>query len=98
MTTKASTPPAAKTAAAKTADTNPSTSGDASSETKGASSSLEASGAIIEDAAKDAVDLSHPAVDSEPRAGVPEHSNSIQFNDPGLSQREAVMRQLKGED
>lgn len=98
MTTKASTPAAAKAAAAKADDKKLENVGDANNGDKGAASTMEASGAIIEDSAKDAVDLSHPAVDSEPRAGVPEHSNTIQFNDPGLSQREAVMRQLKGED
>lgn len=64
--------------------------------TKG-SASLEASGAIIEDSAKDAVDMTHPAVDANPRAGVPEHSNQIDFNDPTISQREAVKRNLEDE-
>lgn len=64
----------------------------------GESSTLEASGAIIEDAAKAEVDLTHPAVDANPRAGSPKHSSSIQFNDPALSQREAVKRQLAADD
>lgn len=56
---------------------------------------MDASGAIIEKKAKDAVDMSHPAVDNEPRAGVPEDSNKIDFNDPTLSQAEAVAKNLK---
>lgn len=56
-------------------------------------SEMEASGAVIEKDAKD-VNLKHPAVDANPRAGVPE--NQIDFNDPTLSQKEAVQENLKG--
>lgn len=41
------------------------------------------------------VDLDHPAVDNDPRAGTTEVMNRIDFNDPSLSGREAVEAQLK---
>lgn len=40
------------------------------------------------------VDLSHPAVDNDPRAGTTVDQNRIDFNDPGLSGQEAVERNL----
>lgn len=53
----------------------------------------EASGALIEpDVTK--IDPSHPAVDANPRAGTPADSNRIDFNDPTLSQEEAVVQKL----
>lgn len=42
------------------------------------------------------VDLSHPAVDADPRAGTTANQNRIDFNDPGRSGREVVEEQLKG--
>ena len=61
-----------------------------------AADDFEASGAVIEPDAKKAVDMKHPAVDSNPRAGTPADSNRIDFNDPTLSQSEAVEQNLKG--
>ena len=40
------------------------------------------SGAIIEDAAVAAVDVTHPAVDANPRANTTAEQNAIDFNDP----------------
>lgn len=53
---------------------------------------FEASGAphqIVPD-----VDLSHPAVDNNPRAGTTVEQNRIDFNDPTLSGAEAVAQNL----
>jgi hypothetical protein len=55
---------------------------------------LEASGALVEPTIKDRVDTKHPAVDDEPRKGLPETSNRIDFNDPTISGAEAVARNL----
>ena len=41
-----------------------------------------ASGAIIEPEVTDAVDVGHPAVDSNPREGTSSEQNSADFNDP----------------
>ena len=43
------------------------------------------------------VDLSHPAVDANPRAGTLEAQNRIDMNDPHLSGTDAVAKNLKGE-
>lgn len=40
------------------------------------------------------VDMSHPAVDSNPRAGTTIDQNRIDFNDPTISGAEAVARNL----
>ncbi|KKW93875.1 hypothetical protein [Sphingobium chungbukense] len=40
------------------------------------------------------VDLEHPAVDNDPRAGTTVEQNKIDFNDPTLSGREAVEKNL----
>jgi len=40
------------------------------------------------------VDLDHPAVDNDPRAGTSVDQNRIDFNDPTLSQSEAVEKNL----
>lgn len=40
------------------------------------------------------VDLSHPAVDNDPRAGTKIEQNKIDFNDPTLSGQEAVEKNL----
>lgn len=55
---------------------------------------MEASGALIEPEIVKRVDTTHPAVDANPRAGLPEHSNRIDFNDPTLSGADAVPRNL----
>lgn len=40
------------------------------------------------------VDLDHPAVDSDPRAGTSVEQNKIDFNDPTLTGQEAVQKNL----
>ena len=59
------------------------------------SDDLEASGAMVEKTIKDRVDTTHPAVDDEPRKGMPETANRIDFNDPTKSGAEAVAENLK---
>lgn len=69
----------AEEAAAKTADI-------------AAATTIDTSGApqqIVPD-----VDLSHPAVDADPRAGTSVEQNKIDFNDPTLTDVEAVERNL----
>jgi len=41
------------------------------------------------------VDMSHPAVDANPRAGTTTDQNRIDFNDPTLSGQEAVEKNLR---
>ena len=41
------------------------------------------------------IDVSHPAVDNDPRAETTIAQNKADFNDPGLSMEEAVAEQLK---
>ena len=41
------------------------------------------------------VDMDHPAVDNDPRAGTTVEQNKIDFNDPTLSGQEAVEKNLK---
>ena len=41
------------------------------------------------------VDMDHPAVDNDPRAGTTVNANKIDFNDPSLSGAEAVAKNLK---
>jgi len=43
------------------------------------------------------VDLSHPAVDNNPREGTTVDQNRIDFNDPTLSGAEAVEANLKAQ-
>lgn len=57
-----------------------------------AATSIDTSGApqqIVPD-----VDLSHPAVDADPRAGTTVEQNKIDFNDPNLTGAEAVEKNL----
>lgn len=56
---------------------------------------VEASGAMIEPTIVERIDTSHPAVDNEPRKGQPVIANRIDFNDPGLSDADAVAENLK---
>lgn len=56
-----------------------------------------ASGALIEPTIVDRIDTDHPAVDNEPRKGQPVVSNRIDFNDPGLSDDDAVAANLKAQ-
>ncbi|QQN73948.1 hypothetical protein [Croceicoccus sp. YJ47] len=44
------------------------------------------------------VDMEHPAVDNDPRAGTSAEQNKIDFNDPTLSGSEAVEKNLKDLD
>lgn len=61
------------------------------------SDDMEASGAIIEDGAKQMADLKHPAVDNNPREHTTVEMNKIDFNDPTLSMQEAVVENLKAQ-
>lgn len=56
---------------------------------------FEASGAVIEPAVVEEVDMKHPAVDDNPRAGTSVEQNQIDFNDPTKTQEEAVVDNLK---
>lgn len=60
---------------------------------------FEASGGVIEDGAKN-IDMSHPAVDSNPRENSTADMNRIDFNKPsGLTPpEEAVEENLKSQD
>ena len=58
---------------------------------------FEASGATIEPAIVERVDMTHPAVDDHPRAGQPETANRIDFNDPNKPGAEAVAENLKAQ-
>lgn len=57
-----------------------------------------ASGAVIEPTIVERVDMSHPAVDNEPRKGQPAVANQIDFNDPTLTEAEAVEDNLDAQD
>lgn len=57
-----------------------------------------ASGAIVEPGIAKGSVIDHPAVDANPRAGVPAESNQIDFNDPTKDQAEAVAENLKAQD
>lgn len=61
------------------------------------SDDIEASGAMVEPTIKDRIDTKHPAVDDEPRKGVPATSNQIDFNDPTITGAEAVEQNLKAQ-
>jgi hypothetical protein len=56
-----------------------------------------ASGALVEPEIIERIDTTHPAVDDQPRAGQPKVSNQIDFNDPTLTDAEAVQKNLAGE-
>ncbi len=60
-----------------------------------AATKMEASGAFIEPAIVDRIDVDHPAVDNHPRKGQPKIANQIDFNDPGLESSDAVEKNLK---
>lgn len=53
-----------------------------------------ASGALIEKDVAEASVIDHPAVDANPREGVPAESNAIDFNNPRKTQEEAVEENL----
>lgn len=58
------------------------------------SDAISGSGAIVEPGVTDAIDVSHPAVDNNPRADTTVNQNKIDFNDPTASQTEAVEANL----
>lgn len=60
-----------------------------------AATDVAASGALIEPTIVDRIDTKHPAVDDEPRKGMPVIANRIDFNDPTITGAEAVERNLK---
>lgn len=60
--------------------------------------SISGSGAILEPDAASKVDVDHPAVDNNPRAGTSVSQNQIDFNDPSLQDAEAVMDNLSKQD
>ena len=43
------------------------------------------------------IDVDHPAVDNDPRAGTTVDQNRIDFNDPTIESHEAVERNLKAQ-
>lgn len=60
-------------------------------------STVEASGAIIKKSTTAAIPLDHPAIESDPRGGVPAEATQIDMNDPTLSAAEAVEQNLKAQ-
>lgn len=56
--------------------------------------SISGSGAILEPDAASKIDVDHPAVDNNPRAGTTVRQNQVDFNDPSLKDAEAVAEQL----
>jgi len=61
----------------------------------GTADPLEPSGAILEPDAAPEADLNHPAVDTEPRAGLPPESSQIDFNDPHFTHTKVRQRPPK---
>jgi len=55
---------------------------------------VEASGAIIEPAIAQGVDMNHPAVDANPRENSTPEMNQIDFNDPTKTPEQAVADNL----
>ena len=53
-----------------------------------------ASGALVEKEIAESSVIEHPAVDANPREGVPAASNQIDFNNPRKSQEDAVKENL----
>ena len=102
MVSKTSTAakPAARKAAVKPAAADPDTAAPTTANTSTAiadpapATTFEASGAVIEPAIVDGVDMSHPAVDANPRANTTAAQNRIDFNDPAKPGSEAVAEQL----
>lgn len=59
------------------------------------SENIDASGAIMEPDTKNEIDVDHPAVDNNPRAGTTVRQNQIDFNDPNLTSEQAVKQRLE---
>ena len=57
-----------------------------------AATEFEQSGAPVQSTK---IDLNHPAVDNDPRAGTTADQNRIDFNDPHLTGAEAVAKALE---
>ncbi len=55
------------------------------------------SGAISEPGATAGIPVEHPAIDNNPRAGVPDVSNRIDLNDPQKPGHEAVRDSLRAQ-
>lgn len=78
----------------KKTDVDPAEAADEKPENLTPASDVAASGAFIEPEIVAGVDVDHPAVDNNPRAGTPASSNQIDFNDPTLTQAQAVAKNL----
>lgn len=65
--------------------------------TAAAAKDMDASGAFIEPEIKSRIDVDHPAVDNNPRAGTTVDQNRIDFNDPTKPGHEAVADNLKNQ-
>lgn len=57
----------------------------------------DAAGVLQDPEISERVDTTHPAVDDNPRKGLPEKSNQIDFNDPTITGAEAVRRNLEAQ-
>lgn len=62
--------------------------------TAAAAADMDASGAFVEPEIKSRIDVDHPAVDNNPRAGTTVNQNRIDFNDPTKSGADAVSDNL----
>lgn len=71
---------------------NDNDSGDDDNGSGGEATGVEASGSVHQ--IVDDVDLSHPSVDSDPRANTTEDQNRIDFNDPRKDAQEVVAENL----
>ncbi len=73
---------------------------DANTDTLKKATEFAASGAVIEPTIVERVDMSHPSVDDNPRAGTSPDMNRIDFNEPSAltPQEEAVEENLKSGD
>ena len=69
-----------KTAATESATSQP--EGTEEGNPAEATTTVATSGATVEPAVVEALPMEHPAVDSEPRKGLPPESSRIDFNDP----------------
>lgn len=58
---------------------------------------IDASGSIMETDTKSEIDVDHPAVDNNPRAGTTVAQNRIDFNDPTQKDRDAVAERLSNQ-
>lgn len=70
---------------------------DANADTLTKATEFAASGAVIEPTIIERVDMSHPSVDDNPRAGATKEMNAIDFNEPSAltPQEQMVADNLK---